>query len=38
MKHLNDWLSTNKICLNVEKTELVIFKSPRKILPTEIKI
>ena len=25
MKHLNNWLSANKISLNVEKTELVIF-------------
>ena len=38
MKHLNNWLSTNKISLNVEKTELVIFKSPRKVLLDEIKI
>ena len=38
MKHLNNWLSANKISLNVEKTELVIFKSPRKVLVGEIKI
>ena len=38
MKHLNNWLSVNKISLNVEKTELVIFKSPRKVLLDEIKI
>ena len=38
MKHLNNWLSANKDSLNVEKTELVIFKSPRKVLPDEIKI
>ena len=31
MKHSNNWLSANKISLNVEKTELVIFKSPRNI-------
>ena len=31
MKHLNNWLSANKISLYVEKTELVIFKSPRKV-------
>ena len=30
--HFNNWLSTNKISPNVEKTELVIFKSPRKVL------
>ena len=38
MKHLNNWLSANKIYLNVEKTELIIFKSPRKVLPDETKI
>ena len=38
MKHLNNWLSANKISRNVEKTELVIFKSPRKVLLDEIKI
>ena len=38
MKHLNNWLSANKISLNIEKTELIIFKSPRKVLPDETKI
>ena len=38
MKQLSNWLRANKIALNVEKTELVIFKSPRKVLPDEIKI
>ena len=38
MKQLNNWLSANKISLNVEKTELVIFKSPRKVLSDEIKV
>ena len=38
MKHLNNWFSANKIYLNVEETELVIFKSPRKVLPDEMKI
>ena len=38
MKHLNNWLSTNKISHNAENTELVIFKSPRKVFPDEIKI
>ena len=38
MIHLNNWLSTNKIYRNIEKTELVIFKSPRKVLLDEIKI
>ena len=27
MKHLNSWLSTNKISLNKAKTEAVIFTS-----------
>ena len=35
---MNNWLSANKISLNVEKTELVIFKSSRKVLMDEIKI
>ena len=38
MKQLNNWLSANKTSLNVEKTELVFFKSPRKVLSDEIKI
>ena len=38
MKHLNNWLSANKTSLNVEKTELVIFKSPRRVLLDEIKV
>ena len=38
MKQLNNWLSANKISLNVETTELVIFKSPKKVLSDEIKI
>ena len=38
MKQLNNWLSANKTSLNVEKTELVIFKSPKRVLSDEIKI
>ena len=38
MKHLSNWLSAYKISLKVEKTALVIFKSPRKVLLDEIKI
>ena len=38
MKQLNNWLSANKISLNVEKTELVIFKYPKKVLSDEIKV
>ena len=38
MKHLNNWLRANKISLNIEITELAIFKSLRKLLPDEINI
>ena len=38
MKHLNNWLRANKISLNIEITELAIFKSLRKVLPDEINI
>ena len=38
MKHLNNWLSANKISVNVEKAEPVIFKSSRKVLLDEMKI
>ena len=31
-------MSANKIYLNVEETEIVIFKSPRKVLRDKIKI
>ena len=27
LKNLNNWLSANKICINVDKTEVVLFKS-----------
>ena len=38
MKNLATWLNANKISLNVQKTELVIFKNIRKILEKPIKI
>ena len=38
MKNLTVWLNANKISLNAEKTEKVIFKHQRKKLDTEIKI
>ena len=38
IKHLNNCLSANKISLNVEKTALVIFESPMKVLLDEIKL
>ena len=34
----NVWLNANKMSLNVDKTELVIFKNQRRKLGTEIKI
>ena len=30
LKILTNWLNTNKICLNVSKTEVALFKSSRK--------
>ena len=38
MKNLTDWLNANKISLNVQKTELVIFKHQRKKIDNEVKI
>ena len=38
MKHLNNCLSTNKISLNIEKLELINFKSPMKVLLDKMKI
>ena len=38
MKHLSVWINANTISLNVQKTELVIFKQKRKIVDHEIKI
>ena len=38
MKNLTDWLNANKISLNVQKTELVIFKHQRNNLDGEVKI
>ena len=38
MKHLSTWLNVNKFSLDLQKTELVIFKKKRKTLEHEIKI
>ena len=38
IKHLSVWLNANKISLNVQKTELGIFKQKRKMLDREIKL
>ena len=38
MKNLTVWLNANKISVNVQKTELVIFKHQRKKIDREVKI
>ena len=38
IKILTDWLDVNKISLNVQKTQLIIFKHQRKKIDTEVKI
>ena len=38
VKNLTDWLNANKISLNMQKTELVIFKHQIKKLDYEVKI
>ena len=37
MKLLNNWLSANQISINTEKTELMNFTFPRKVLTVENK-
>ena len=38
LKNLTNWLNTNKISLNISKTEITIFKPKRKVLESNIKI
>ena len=38
LKGITDWLNTNRISLNISKTEFVIFRSPRNSLDFEVKI
>ena len=38
LKNLSNWLRTNKILLNVGKTELVLFTSSKKQLDCDLKI
>ena len=38
MKNLTNWLNANKICLNVSKTEVVLFKSSRKLTDVPLKL
>lgn len=37
LQNLEDWLNANKICLNVGKTELVLFRSSKKLLECDLK-
>ena len=38
LKNLTNWLNANKICLNVSKTEVVLFKSSRKLTDVPLKL
>ena len=38
LKYLSYWLNSNKICLNVSKTEEVLFKSIRKQTETTLEL
>ena len=38
MKSLTNWLNANKICLNVSKTEDVLFKLSRKLTDVPLKL
>ena len=38
LKNLTNWLNTNKISLNVGKTEMILFKSIKKSLDSQLKL
>ena len=38
LKNLTNWLNANKICLNISKTEVVLFKSSRKLADISLKL
>ena len=38
LKTLSNWLNANKICLNVSKTEIVLFRSAKKQLDFSLKL
>ena len=38
LKNLTDWLNANKICLNVSKTEVVLFKWTTKLADVPLKL
>ena len=37
-KNITNWLSANKICQNISKTEAVLFKSSRKLKDVPLKL
>ena len=37
-KNITNWLSANKICRNISKTEAVLFKSSRKLKDVPLKL
>ena len=38
LKGITNWLNANRISLNINKTEFIIFRKPRKLIDFEIKI
>ena len=38
LKNLENWLHANKICLNVSKTAVVLFKSPTKQIDSDLQL
>ena len=38
LKNLTHWLNANNNCLNVDKTEVVLFKSSRKLTNVPLKL
>ena len=38
LKNLTNWLNANKICLNISKVNVVLFKSSKKAYRCSIKI
>ena len=38
LKNLTNWLNANKICLNISKTEVVLFKPSRKLTDVSLKL
>ena len=38
LKNLTNWLDANKICLNVNKTEIALFRSSRKLTDVPLKL